>query len=328
MHTTDDTQLELEEPFTVQVQSPVFTKQNTVCLRIRRFFTLDVLPNEKHYYPIFIFIISIIHIFIHLTTYINIEWKDQRFIYSLYDLWIYFIPCMRPIPYDIRMLTVNYTSSIQNVTCYYGDELKHICSSFLYPYQLWRMFTVNLIHSNWLHLLVNLSKQLLFGILLERKYGSFRIVIVYWLSNVGAILCAMLEDSRKGGIGASGAIYGLSLFFIIERLNAMKTNIDQRLFIMMQLILFVVFPMTIIISSAAILGITVGHAAHFGGGLVGFLFGIGMLGCPCPCPSPSNNNYCNFQMACRWIAYIFLFIYFVFTFTIFFLMDAPYVLQP
>ncbi|CAF1508900.1 unnamed protein product, partial [Adineta steineri] len=136
------------------------------------------------------------------------------------------------------------------------------------------MVTFNLIHADWFHLLLNLLRQLLFGILLECKYGSFRIVIVYWLSDVGAILCAMLEDSRKGGIGASGAIYGLSLFFIIERLNAMKTNIDHRLFIVIQLILFVVFPMTIIISSAAILGITVGHAAHFGGALVGFLFGI------------------------------------------------------
>ncbi|CAF4052201.1 unnamed protein product, partial [Adineta steineri] len=276
MHTTDDTQLELQEPFTVQVQSPVSTKKITICMRFRRFFTLDVLPNEKHYYPIFIIILSIIHISIHLTTYINIEWKDERFIYSLHDLWMYYIPCMRPTPYDIRMLVVNCTSSIQNVTCYYGDELQHKCFSFLYPYQLWRMFTVILIHADWFHLLLNLLRQLLFGILLERKYGSFRIVIVYWLSNVGAILCAMLEDSRKSGIGASGAIYGLSLFFIIERLNAMKTNINHRFFILMQLILFVVFPMTIIISSAAILGITVGHAAHFGGGLVGFLFGIAL----------------------------------------------------
>ncbi|CAF1387127.1 unnamed protein product [Adineta steineri] len=317
MHTTDDTQLELEEPFTVQVQSPLSTKKITICMRFRRLFTLDVLPNEKHYYPIFIIIISILHIFIHLATYINIRWRHQRF------LWAYFIPCMRPTAYDIRMLVVNCTSMTENITCYYGDELKHICSSFLYPYQLWRMFTVNLIHSNWLHILVNLSKQLLFGILLERKYGSFRIVIVYWLSNVGAILCAMLEDSRKGGIGASGAIYGLSLFFIVERLNAMKTNIDQRLFIVTQLILFLVFPATITMSITAILDITVGHAAHFGGGLVGFLFGIGMFGCPCPCPS--NNNYCNYQMACRWIAFLFLFIYFVVTFTIFFLMDAPFV---
>ncbi|CAF1429643.1 unnamed protein product [Adineta steineri] len=328
MHTTDNIQMELEEPFTVQVDNPVFTKKITICMRFRRFFTLDVLPNEKHYYPIFIIILSIIHISIHLTTYINIEWKDQRFIYSLHDLWMYYIPCMRPTPYDIRMRIVNCTSSIQNVTCYYGNELKHKCFSFLYPHQLWRMFTVNLIHADWSHLLSNLFGQLLFGILLERKYGSLRIVIVYWLSNVSAGLCTMLKDSRKGGIGASGAIYGLSLFFTVERLNAITTNSDHRCSILMQLIIFVVFPTALEIYSASTSGITATHFAHFGGGLVGFLFGIGMLGCPCPCPSPSNNNYCNFQMACREIAYIFLFIYFVFTLTIFFLMEAPYALQP
>ncbi|CAF3949480.1 unnamed protein product [Adineta steineri] len=120
------------------------------------------------------------------------------------------------------------------------------------------MVTFNLIHADWFHLLLNLLRQLLFGILLEL-----------------AILCTMLENSRKGSIGASGAIYGLSLFFIIERLNTMKTNIDHHRFVLMQLILLVVFPMTIITSSGAILDITVGHAAHFGGALVGFLFGIG-----------------------------------------------------
>ncbi|CAF1574796.1 unnamed protein product, partial [Adineta steineri] len=82
------------------------------------------------------------------------------------------------------------------------------------------------------------------------------------------------EEHPLTGIGASGAIYGLSLFSIVERLNAMKTNVDHHRFIFMQLILFVVFPMTIIISLATILRMNVGHAAHFGGALVGFLFGI------------------------------------------------------
>ncbi|CAF3548145.1 unnamed protein product [Adineta steineri] len=107
--------------------------------------------------------------------------------------------------------------------------------------------------------------------------------------SLASISCSSV--SLPSSIGASGAIYGLSLFFIIERLNTMKTNIDHHRFVLMQLILLVVFPMTIITSSGAILDITVGHAAHFGGALVGFLFGIGMFGYPCPCSS--NNNYCK-----------------------------------
>ncbi|CAF1380636.1 unnamed protein product [Adineta steineri] len=323
MHTTDNIQLEMEEPLRVQVENPVSTKKNTVCLRFRRFFTLDVLPNEKHYYPIFIIIISILHISIHLTTYVNIRWRYQDFKSSLHDLWRFYIPCMRPTPYHIRMYTMKYRPSARNVTYYYGDELKHKCFSFLYPHQLWRLITVNLIHANWLHLLVNLSKQLLCGILLERKYGSLRIVIVYWLSNLGALLSsAMLADSRQGSVGASGAIYGLLLFFTVERLNTMKTNIHHRLLIVMQLIIFVAFPIIIVTSVATILHVNVVHSAHLGGGLVGFLFGIGMFGCPCS--YSWNNNYCNFQLACRWIAFIFIFTYFVVTFTIFFRMHAPF----
>ncbi|UJR17345.1 hypothetical protein I4U23_004240 [Adineta vaga] len=319
MKNDDDMRLETEESLVIQVEEPVLKKKNSIRLWCRHIFTLDVTSNEKHHFPIFIIIMSILHISIHLTKYINVLWRGQLFSDSLTDLLFFNIPCMRPTAYDLRMRIVSCRSAIQNTVCYYDDQLKKFCFSFLYPHQLWRMITVNLVHISWLHLSSNLSRQILCGILLERKYGSIRIIIVYWLSELGASLSSMLIDSRIPGIGSSGALYGVLIFFLMERLSTMKANSGHRIYIVVQLLLLVGIPMTIGVSILFILKINAAHSAHIGGGSVGFLFGIGMFGCPCLCTS--EHGY--YQMICRRTAFAILFLYFIISFIIFFHIEAP-----
>jgi membrane associated rhomboid family serine protease len=95
---------------------------------------------------------------------------------------------MRPTSHHIRTRIVRCHQSMKNQTCYYDDVVKYMCFSFMYPHQIWRMITVNLLHMTWLHLLSNLLVQLLQGIPLERKYGSGYIVVIYWLSGLAASL--------------------------------------------------------------------------------------------------------------------------------------------
>lgn len=144
------------------------------------------------------------------------------------------------------------------------------------------------------------------------------------------ILVASVEDSMLrpmilfvslAGVGASGALYGLMLFLIVDRLIALQTNTGRRLFILMQLVLLVLLPVVTSIVLIIIFKPNVAHSAHFGGGLVGFLCGISMFGCPLPW----NNEYWSCRTSSRRIAFIFLFLYFVITLTIFFLIDAPIV---
>jgi membrane associated rhomboid family serine protease len=85
---------------------------------------------------------------------------------------------------------------MKNETCHYDDVLKHMCFSFTYPHQIWRMITVNLLHFRWLHLLSNLLAQLVQGIPLERKYGSARVAVIYWLSGLGASLSLAVTNRR------------------------------------------------------------------------------------------------------------------------------------
>jgi membrane associated rhomboid family serine protease len=197
MNVHDNSQLEIEEPLSIQVKEPASTKKNNTCLWLRRIVNIDDASNQKHHFPVFIIVMCILHIFIHLLTYINVSWKNQNFATSLHDLFMFFVPCMRPTPEHTRIRKVICSPSMVNTTCYYDDELKQFCFSFMYPHQLWRMITVNLVHMNWSHLLSNLSKQLLYGIPLERKYGSIRLAAIYWLSDIGSSLTFMLKNSEK-----------------------------------------------------------------------------------------------------------------------------------
>jgi hypothetical protein len=123
------------------------------------------------------------------------------------------------------------------------------------------------------------------------------------------------------GVGASGSLYGLMLFLIVDRLIAIQANTGRRLFIIIQLALLVLPH--IVASIPLMIKYNVGHSAHFGGGLVGFLLGVGTLGCLWPW----NKEDCMCRTTCRRTAFVFLGLYYVIIFTIFFLMDVPIVVS-
>jgi hypothetical protein len=187
----------MEEPVSVRVEEPASTKKCTTSSWFRRIITLDDVPNQKHYRSWFIIVMSILYVLIYLLRYIDINWKGRNFAAILLELCDFFVPCMRPTPRNIRILSVSCEGLTKNKTCHYDDVLKHICFSFMYPHQLWRMATVHLFHMGWLHLLSNLLAQLLQGIPLERKYGSARVAIIYCLSGLGACLSFMLTNRER-----------------------------------------------------------------------------------------------------------------------------------
>jgi len=193
MNNYDVVEQEMEEPLSIRVEEPAANNKNIVSSWFRRIFTLDDIPNQKHHHPIFIIVMSTLHIFIHLLTYINISWKGRNFELILYDLFKFYVPCMRPTADRIRNRTVRCQYSMTNETCHYDDVLKYMCFPFMYPHQLWRVLTVNLLHTDWLHLLSNLLAQLVQGIPLERKYGSVLVIAIYGLSDLGASLTWSLK---------------------------------------------------------------------------------------------------------------------------------------
>ncbi|CAF1091796.1 unnamed protein product [Adineta steineri] len=265
----------MEESIVIEDAKPTVIKKNNICSWLRRIVNIDDEPNQKHYYAVFIIGTGALQVFIYLLTYINIIWKGERFWFTLSCLFMFFVPCMRP-------------------TSDYDDRHKGICFSFMYPHQLWRFFTAVLFHMSWYHLLSNISKQLLYGFLLERKYGSVRVVILYWLSNLSACLSFMLKNRNIASMGASGSIYGLMIFFVMDRLVAIQEKTKRRLFILLQIFLLVILPNVPTMIVFSILELPVGHSAHFGGGLVGFLLGVAEI----TSETDSINSRMDFGFPC------------------------------
>lgn len=75
--------------------------------------------------------------------------------------------------------------------------------------QYYRLFSAMFIHIGLLHLCSNSMSLLIMGIRVEKYYGKFAFLIIYFLSGLSCSLFSIFF-SRSVAAGASGAIFGLS----------------------------------------------------------------------------------------------------------------------
>lgn len=141
--------------------------------------------------------------------------------------------------------------------------------------EIWRLWTVTLVHAaiyqNPLHLLFNMYALWLAGPLVERMYGRWRFLGFYVLFALGGSLVSFAFSDARGGVGASGAVFGLfGLLFAAQRIHRPIIDRQSRAFmgqlgglLVINLIFGLVVP-------------NIDNMAHLGGlftGLwVGFLF--------------------------------------------------------
>ncbi len=79
--------------------------------------------------------------------------------------------------------------------------------------EIWRLWTVTLVHAPLtqmpLHLLFNMYLLYLAGPFTERLYGRIPFLLVYLASATGGSLATFAFGDAAGGVGASGALFGL-----------------------------------------------------------------------------------------------------------------------
>ena len=81
-------------------------------------------------------------------------------------------------------------------------------------HEYWRLFAAMFLHANLIHLAMNMSGLFIFGRLLEKPLGSARFIFMYFISGFfGALASTALHPSIQS-VGASGAIMGLTAFYI------------------------------------------------------------------------------------------------------------------
>ena len=143
-------------------------------------------------------------------------------------------------------------------------------------FQPWQLISYGFLHGGFNHLFFNMFALWMFGLPIERMWGSRRFAEYYFICILGAGLIQLLVQYISGGnyptIGASGAVFGLLLAYGVTWPN--------------NKLLLIFFPVPIkakwfvLIYGAAelIFGVTgampqVAHYAHLGG----LFFGAGLL---------------------------------------------------
>lgn len=168
-----------------------------------------------------------------------------------------------------------------------GIHLSLIPAEVLQKGAVWQLVTYMFLHAplpNIWHILFNMFALWMFGNSLERVWGFRRFMVYYFVTGIGAgiitLIVASIADPAPHcqlllsqacipNIGASGAIYGVLLAF------AMRFP-EQPIFVFFLPMpaKYAVFLMGAISFLSGVTGTNpgVGHFAHLGGILVGYLF--------------------------------------------------------
>ena len=133
--------------------------------------------------------------------------------------------------------------------------------------ELWRLLSSTLLHVNFLHLAFNVYWLLLFGALIERKFGHAKTAILL-------IFFAVASSSfdfafSQGGVGLSGVVYGLfGLLWILARRDPSFQGAVNKNTILLFLAWFVFCIVTAIENV-----FVVGNVAHGAGLIFGVMVG-------------------------------------------------------
>lgn len=144
----------------------------------------------------------------------------------------------------------------------------------LHNFRIWQLGTYLFLHGGIWHLLVNMFTLWMFGVTLEKDWGTRRFLKYYFICGVGAGLCDVLINALLGRwgtstIGASGAIYGLLLAFGVMYPDS--TVLFSFLF-PIKAKYFVMIYGAIELLSAMGVNTGVSNIAHLGGMAFGFAY--------------------------------------------------------
>jgi membrane associated rhomboid family serine protease len=98
--------------------------------------------------------------------------------------------------------------------------------------EIWRLWTVTLVHGSLIHLLFNMYALWLAGPLVERMYGRGLFMAFYLLFALAGSLATFALGGAAGGVGASGAIFGLfGVLFAAQRIHHPVIDRQGRMFL-------------------------------------------------------------------------------------------------
>ena len=88
--------------------------------------------------------------------------------------------------------------------------------------QWWRLIAPTFLHAGFIHIILNLLSQIVFGWYLESKYGTIRFSIIYLLSGIGGMLTSAIFIPKLMTVGSSGALYGVIAIWCVDVFQNIK----------------------------------------------------------------------------------------------------------
>ena len=135
------------------------------------------------------------------------------------------------------------------------------------PFEIWRYVTAIFLHGSLPHLLFNLFALVMFGFILEKKIGTNKFLLVFFVSGIFANIVAV--NFYPASLGMSGAIFGIIGAQVV--INPMMGVFAFGMVVPM-------FIAAIIWAVVDIVGLfmadNTGHIAHLSGIIIGLAFGI------------------------------------------------------
>ena len=134
--------------------------------------------------------------------------------------------------------------------------------------EYWRLWTVTLVHADWLHLLFNMWALWIVGPLVERWYGPLRFLIFYLACAATGSVASFAFGGEAPSVGASGAIFGM--FGVIAAASWIHHPVDRYArAIARQIGVLILINLAFGFASAGMID----NAAHIGGLLGGLWLG-------------------------------------------------------
>ena len=144
--------------------------------------------------------------------------------------------------------------------------------------QIWQLVTYMFLHGGVFHILFNMLALWMFGVELERTWGTRFFTKYYFVSGIGAGVVHLVASLTPFGseayviptVGASGAIYGILLAYALYFPNRpiymyLVFPVPAKYFVM-------IMGVIAFMAAADGSGSGVAHTAHLGGLAVGYLY--------------------------------------------------------
>lgn len=138
----------------------------------------------------------------------------------------------------------------------------------IYMGHIYLLISPIFLHAGIIHIVGNLLFQLRFGWVAEKRWGWWRVAVIYILSGMGGCLLSAYASPTVVGVGASGALFGLfgaSIVFLILNWDVIPSHISEAIYIGILLLLEVAMGFG---------GSGVDHFAHLGGFVTGVAMGF------------------------------------------------------